>query len=479
MRLAPSLMLFAALGAYAYRGWFSRYTADDYCTAGLERAAGFVGAQIYWYESWSGRVTYYFVVGLVEYAGPRVVQVLPTLALSVWLFTGAWALFPFGRHQRWPIPLGSAAVGSAVVILVCLSGAPQLDQALYWQTGMLTYLLPLVLLTAYAGWLARRVCAAGRLAASGPEMLASGAFLLATGGLSEVSLSVQLALLGLGTCFAWILLRLDRYRPLRELLLVGLVASVISAVIVVAAPGNYVHEVTVTGRVHELSELPGALQASVDFVGLFARAVAFRARPAMLLLLVLSIASGFHARVAESVALSRRGWYWYAATMLGTLGCGWIVLIAASAPGYFAQQWDPPERAQFVAVWVLAITLATLGYLVGQAAGEVTRRHGMPMRERLSRAACLAVLVVLVAAPVPAMRDALALVPDDAAYAASWDSLDATLRAAAGAGEPVVLDRTLPTHYGFDFLGSDPNLYPNPCVARFYGLPSIRVSQTE
>src|ERR1700687_4542634 len=171
------LPLFAALIVYAYRGWFSRYTGDDYCTAGRERAAGFVGAQIYWYEFWSGRMTYYFVVGLVEYAGPRVVQVLPAIALSVWLIVGTGTLLPLARHDRWPVPLLSAAVGSAAVILVCLSGAPRLDQSLYWQTGMLTYLLPLVLLTVYAGWLARRVRSSGSVRASSRELLASGALL--------------------------------------------------------------------------------------------------------------------------------------------------------------------------------------------------------------------------------------------------------------------------------------------------------------
>jgi hypothetical protein len=264
----------------------------------------------------------------------------------------------------------------------------------------------------------------------------------------------------------------------RALLAVGLIATVVSAVIVVVAPGNYVHEATVTGSAHhDLSQLPVAIQASVDFVGLFARAVEFRARPAVLLLLGLTFGWGLRAGVAQSEG--RQGWSWYAAMMLGTLACGWLVLMAASVPGYFAQQWDVPERAQFVAVWVVAITVATFGYLLGHAAGVATRRLGVPNRDRLSRAGWFVVLLLAAVAPLPAIRDTLALVPADAAYAADWDSLDATLRADARAGRPAVLDRTLPAHFGFDFLGSDPNLYPNPCVARLYGLESIRVSQAE
>lgn len=471
------LTLLGALCAYAYRGWFSPYTADDYCTAGLQRADGFFGAQLYWYQFWSGRVTFYFVVGLVEYAGPRVVQVLPAIAISVWVCVGAWTLLPVARLQRWPAPMGSAAVGSAAVILVCLSGAPRLDQSLYWMTGMLTYLLPIVLMTGYAGWLIRRVLARASGRPSRLEMFGSGAFLCITGGLSEVSLAVQLTLLGLATFWALLLLRSERHQALRTLLVGGLMASVISAVIVVIAPGNYVHEATVTGSVHPPSELPLALRASVDFVGLFARAVQFRARPAVLLLLVLSLGWGVFARLADRAPHARGRWSWYVATIAARLVCGWVVLIAASVPGYFAQQWDVPERAQFVAVWMVAITLATTGYLAGRALGETAERLGLRNQAGMWRSAWWAVLLLAAVAPLPAARDALALVPGDAAYAADWDALDATLRADASIGGPAVLDRTLPAHFGFEFLGSDPGLYPNPCVSRFYGLPSIRVSQ--
>jgi hypothetical protein len=238
-----------------------------------------------------------------------------------------------------------------------------------------------------------------------------------------------------------------------------------------------VHEATVTGTVHPLSDLPLAFRSSVDFVGLFARAVEFRARPAVLLLLLLSFGWGFFARTADGAPRCRRRWYWHAITIAGTLVCGWLVLIAASVPGYFAQQWDVPERAQFVAVWMVAITLGVVGYLMGLTAGVTTQRFGLRSRESAWRAVWAAALLVAAVAPLPAARDTLAVIPADAAYAAEWDALDVILRAHASAGGPVVLDRTLPPHFGFEFLGADPTMYPNPCVSRFYGLSSLSVSQ--
>ena len=50
----------------------------------------------------------------------------------------------------------------ALAAVATLQTAPDLPQSLYWQTGMLTYLLPLVLATFLLGWI-RRATASDRL----------------------------------------------------------------------------------------------------------------------------------------------------------------------------------------------------------------------------------------------------------------------------------------------------------------------------
>jgi hypothetical protein len=79
--------------------------------------------------------------------------------------------------------------------------------------------------------------------------------------------------------------------------------------------------------------------------------------------------------------------------------------------------------------------------------------------------------------PVLDTRSILAEIPARAAYAAEWDASDAALRSMATAGEPVVLDSSLPRHFGCDFIGPDPTAYPNPCVAQFYGVSAVVASQ--
>src|SRR3979411_1969833 len=82
--LALPLVAFASIGSFA------RYTADDYCWAGVLRTAGFLNAQVQWYTDYSPRYAFTFLVNLVELAGPGIVPALPATAIVVWCATLTW-----------------------------------------------------------------------------------------------------------------------------------------------------------------------------------------------------------------------------------------------------------------------------------------------------------------------------------------------------------------------------------------------------
>jgi hypothetical protein len=475
-----AVALLAPLAAYATLGWFARYTADDYCTAAAERVAGYLGAQWHWYQTWSGRFTYYATVSLIELAGPSVVQVLPAVALALWVVIGAWAVRPIATTQGWPAPWLSAGVVGAAVVFVCISGAPDLDQALYWQTGMLTYLLPLILLTAFAGWLNRWIWSSRRRNWSWRDLALVGLFLFVSAGISETTLSLQLVLAALAAALSMVGVRvfgIQRLGAMPALLTSGVVATALAGVVVVGSPGNVVHETSLTGSTHPISEVPQAIQASVDFVGLFTRSIEFRARPAVLILLVVCGWLGFTAGVRSS---SARAVMWHALGLGLIVVCGWVLLLAATIPGYFAQGWDPPERAQFVAVWVVAVCAAVGANVVGRGLRLAAERAGVGRLVGLPSVglAWPMAALVLAVAPLAMTRGILAEIPARAEYAAEWDAADVAIRSMAAAGEPVLLERSLPRHFGFDFIGPDPTLYPNPCVAQFYGVSAVVVSES-
>ena len=58
-----------ALAILCVRGVYVRYNADDYWTASVVTRLGFWKSQTFWYERWSGRFAYTFLIGIVEAIG--------------------------------------------------------------------------------------------------------------------------------------------------------------------------------------------------------------------------------------------------------------------------------------------------------------------------------------------------------------------------------------------------------------------------
>ena len=142
---------------YGYLGLFSRYAADDYCTAGQLVQNGLLGMQAELYRGWSGRFSFTFFVGLAELIGSSAVMVLPMLALVAWVAASMWLVVRLPAVVGgWP-PLLAAALLSLAVVYATLSSTPDLGQSLLWQTGVLTYVAPLILMTALAGLVVDRV----------------------------------------------------------------------------------------------------------------------------------------------------------------------------------------------------------------------------------------------------------------------------------------------------------------------------------
>ncbi|MGI9145233.1 MAG: hypothetical protein ACR2IK_01575, partial [Chloroflexota bacterium] len=201
-RLVPAALgsaLALPLLGYATIGSFARYTADDYCWAGVLRTEGFFRAQMLWYTQYSPRYTFTLLVNLAELAGPALVPALPAVAMVIWLVALTWTCAQFRITLGRLSTATSAVLLAEVAALGSLQTAPDMAQSLYWQTGMLTYLLPLVLATLLMGWIRR---ALQQHSVTPWTLGVSGLVTFLAGGLSETYLIPQnVALtLTLATC---------------------------------------------------------------------------------------------------------------------------------------------------------------------------------------------------------------------------------------------------------------------------------------
>ena len=96
-----TIVLGFALLTYAYIGFFTRYMADDYCSAAVAHASGLMGLQKHFYLGWSGRFSFNFAIGVLALLGFRVVPFLPAVALGLMLIVLTWTITRFASDFYW------------------------------------------------------------------------------------------------------------------------------------------------------------------------------------------------------------------------------------------------------------------------------------------------------------------------------------------------------------------------------------------
>ncbi len=310
-RLAAVVLLVAScvsLAVLCWRGVYVRYKADDFWTASIVARLGFWKSQSFWYQRWSGRFAYTFLIGIVEWLGPRVVPALVASTIIAWFVATYLA---FGRR---------AALAAAFVYAVA-EGAMDVPQSILWQTGLLTYVVPIAGLTA---WLATTI---DRRSVRWYDAVVP--FLLA--GFSETNTLSQIIAVATATI---------AFSQRQRIFATALVASIIALGIIAFSPGNAVR-MSVYGHHSALRVIEDALAGTGSFFMLEVT----RSGVALLLVIVphfffvISIVS-LGAALPRVEVLQR-----VAAPLLIVLSIGGPVVSAAM------RARDIPDAAAFARAW--------------------------------------------------------------------------------------------------------------------------------
>jgi hypothetical protein len=453
--LGVSLMV--PLGVHAYLGGFARYIADDVCTLGTLRRLGFFGSQVNWYENWSGRFSFTFIVNLTQLAGPKLTPILPALALALLLLAVTFLILRWQRWLRTSASIILAFALSGLVIFATLEGSPNVYQSLYWQTGMLTYTLPLILLTAYLGWL---LFYANELQDNNRHFWAipaSGAAALGFGGFSETYVSVQTALLIALFILSTIMLRGKKRRQVNAFLGVGIIGSLLAMLVIVIAPGNLIRR----GLMPPSPDPLELIKKSLYDVYIFS-VISFRRQPYIVALsVILPALVGFLTYQGGSLNKPLHSGDW----------ARWLIL-ASIMPSEYAISSYPDDRVLIMPVYFLFLGMT----LWGLSLGSRLRSLFVSQREWILSIASLAfglsVCALLVFGFVSA-RTLTSQVPIARQYAQAWDKRDRTLRTIVeDQDEPIPVPSL--RHMGFlAEIGYDPNEWINRCVAQAYGVSAV------
>lgn len=452
------------LALYVYIGQYVRYVADDFCTAGTLVSRGFVGSQAYWYAGWTGRFAFTASVNLLEMVGPQAPRYLPVVLVFLWIAVTGWALRQLfevvGRRVVWePYLLAAAGLGGTYAV------APSLFQSFYWQTGVVTYLLPTLLMVGQAGLVLHVILREDRVATGFLIVLVGGLSFLA-GGFSEVNLAIQTA--SYAGLVAWAFLRSPRLpRRVRWVAAAGLGGSLLAAGVVLLAPGNQTR----------LDLMPEAARFGQLIISLPRYAAAFAAKSLLRAPAVFLGAAMLGVGVAAGRSLRRTGDPVFAgrsvrcAVLLLALSGG-MVLISMTPPAVATAAY-PVDRALLPATVILVWVSIGVGWLLGE--GWI-RRQLKDMQGRLWLAASWTLSIVgALAIAVSAILVSAVLLSDARDFAAAWDRREARMRESLGAGVVDVVVRPLPHIGDLAELEEDPQTWVNACFSSYYGVESVRV----
>lgn len=430
-----TLLILTALAAYAWRGWYTRYITDDFCTAATLNRLGVVDAMRFHRETWSGRYSYYATKAVPESIGPGTARFAPGAVILLFVAAGVWAF----RQIELAHP-GSgrfALLAGCTLVFATIDATPEVlavGGPLVWETGVVTYMLPLVLYTIWLGIYLGRGSVRARA-------LAGAAVLLVAGGFSETSLAAQ----GAFTAVLLAVAVLRRERGARTIAAAGLGATIVSLLIMTSAPGNAVRMSELPPQQPFLSAVVATLQLAYSYVG----SNVFIGGAALLSVLLVGVLIG-RGRGAESTAKLSL----FAAASLSAF-------VATMIPAAWMLGTSPPPRALHVSNYFFILAILGISAAV-TAARPALARYALPLLLILSGAAAIASTATTVRSLEEGRRGA-----------AEMDRIARVLEAQPG--RDVVIHS--PWALSSRILVTDPAFWTNRCIAEFYGVRSVSVTR--
>ncbi len=459
-----AIVVIAVPTLFIVLSFFNYPSADDFCYAAKARQLGFIGAQAFWYENWSGRYTLNLVWTAFMLSGDifQIYRFPPiALLLSTWLSTCFLIARIVRGHFSTPLILLLGGVGTVLFI----AGVPDPAQTFYWLGGSFTYQIANILFLFLLGLLIWRETTADNNGLRISIFFLSSLSVITIIGLNEISLLLTDAILCGGALHA-VWLRRDSRAFWLALLLIAAGATIIS----VLAPGNYQRYV---GFEHDAQLRPASWLAALLYLPWTAlRLLYWLSNVGLWASALILLVTTFHFARARLYIAGKFKRSWLALPVL------WITtLFMLNAIGFLINKYPLPERAESV-VWLL--------FLLGWYPSFIIIAHFLigdkiPLNDRhLVRSATVLLIISLLG--TPDIFEAYKDVYRGYRYAQEMHERVNAIQAAKIRGETKIivssLSRPPRTFFATD-LATDPQNPRNRCLSQYYEVESITLGPPE
>ena len=480
-------MLAAPLAIYAYNGLSMRYSGDDFCYAGILRLHGFFETQWFSYlhsVMYNGnRYSLTFFSSLVGLFPPAANGALPGLAIILLLVGITWVLLAGARlferpNEKHLDPLIFFFLAE-VLVFFTFNQAPNLDQSLFWRSGMLPYLAPLIANIYLAGFIISNF--------QKPHFqwwMLLGCFLISVlaGGFSETGAALQGAYLGMALFGAVMILRKGSpgARRLFWMVLTALAGTLIAIMLLYFSPSNQ-NELAAFPSSPGLLKFGSILLNSME-VFLYI-SIKKQIIPDIILILFFFLAGLFSYKIIPRRTPNFLQRWLLAEITIGLIGA--VLLAATMVPFAYLQQSYPYERALIISRFVFVLCEGAASWLAGCVFfGSLIKENSSSAHPIFSHQVMLglvsvaSVLFILIGMyPLLAARNELSQTSHIQKWALFWDARDMAIHESVlehrNNVKVVAIDHIIS---GVADLSPDPTRWYNGCAALYYGVTAISAS---
>jgi hypothetical protein len=478
-RLLQILVIFGILTfavpliGYMINGSAMRFSGDDYCYADVLGKLGFWKTQWLSYlqtQPYNGnRYSLTLFASISGLFGPVMNGVLPGLVIVVWLVGMIYAIRNIAPIKRASVTLIEALLLSEIIIFFTLYTAPSLAQILYWRSGMLPYLAPLVANTYLIGLIFK--LAQKRIVGLW-GFIGVGILALLAGGFSEAAAVFQAGFLAF-MLIGVLLIANKTVESKRNLILAvsaALGSSLLACLLLALSPANAAY-MSKIAKPDIISILGISINSGVSFIK---GSLTSTPLPIFVLFIFFCAASWlFYPRVEGSLSFSVLKWL---RNVVLVILIGTLLIIASSAPSAYIQSAYPESRTLIIAQFVIILAMASLGSLVGFLVSHLVVHYSGRLPNL--RFAVVALLGILCFYPIYSARNIYVQTPMYQRWALYWDARDLEIRSAKQDGtvnvEVMEIDHIIPS---VSELDEDASFWYNVCAAGYYDVQTIRADK--
>jgi len=237
LRLPLVALALAPLLLIAYSGQFSRMIADDYCRIESGSARDPLSNVIYWRSWHSGNYTNHFLHAVFAPLDWQMTRIMPAVTSLIWLIALIWLLWRAFGYWGWRRHRLTVAAICASLLLAATIETFYTRQIYFHFTAHLSYATPLAMFTLYAAATLESICRLDKRRSQAVAAVASFVFCFVNAGFAEMYLVSQLTALMIFLGATYLLMKGPRRRLALILLSAGILGTVASAVVGLAAPG--------------------------------------------------------------------------------------------------------------------------------------------------------------------------------------------------------------------------------------------------